>query len=387
MERPLRILQLNSMLLGGGTDDQVEKLSRGLVELGQDVRIFGPAGREYSRIIQDSKIPFVPAPASKPRFIISAAKLIKRCKIEIVHGHHGRDLWPAILAGKLSGTRPKIVLTRHMAKSPSSFFSRRYLLNNCDSMIAVSHFVKKVLTEGVYEPEAVEEERRKRDPILGEHNKITVIYGGIDTNRFKPLNAEEQRQKWRLEPQHYAFGIVGGYNAPGGKGQWQFLEAAAQVHQEYPHARFLIIGRGNMESELNRKIRDLNLSSKAWLTGYCDNMPLGMNALDCLVHPATGTEALGLVIVEAMACGKPVIASNLDGIPEAFEVGGKGVLIGPRSVRDLASAMRGIVQQGKPAMLEKEKLHGRVAARFSYQTMAANTIELYDKVLSAKKTA
>ena len=57
-----------------------------------------------------------------------ATSLIRRERIQIVHGHHGRDLWPTVLAARLSGVRPKVVLTRHLAKSPSSWFSRRFLL-------------------------------------------------------------------------------------------------------------------------------------------------------------------------------------------------------------------------------------------------------------------
>ncbi|MES1181007.1 MAG: glycosyltransferase family 4 protein, partial [Verrucomicrobiota bacterium] len=152
---PLKVVHLNSMLSGGGTDDQSVKLAAGLRDLGHQVWVAGPEGREFSRIIRELKVPFYVTPPEGPlklRFIKSVADLIRREKIPIVHGHHGRDLWPTILAARLSGQRPLIVLTRHMAKSPSSWFSRRYLLGQCDAMIAVSQFVAKVLREGVYEP-------------------------------------------------------------------------------------------------------------------------------------------------------------------------------------------------------------------------------------------
>ena len=201
------------------------------------VWLAGPDGREFSRVVRELGVPFHPTPPEGPlklRFILSAANLIRRERIQIVHGHHGRDLWPTILAARLSGRRPKIVLTRHLAKSPSSWFSRRFLLGQCDALIAVSHFVAKVLREGVYEPDSPEPERRARPPLSGDHSKIHVIHGGIDTDRFRPFDAAAQRQAWGLEPEHFAFGVVGGYDLPRGKGQREFLRAAARIHAASP---------------------------------------------------------------------------------------------------------------------------------------------------------
>jgi len=79
-----------------------------------------------------------------------------------------------------------------------------------------------------------------------------------------------------------------------------------------------------MAETLRADIARLGLAGKARLTPYCDNMPAAMNAIDCLVHPQIGTEAFGLVLCEAFACGRPVIASALDGIPEAFRVRATG---------------------------------------------------------------
>jgi hypothetical protein len=78
---------------------------------------------------------FDTGPSGEPswQFILRAARFIRREKIQIVHGHHGRDIWPAIFAARLAGTKPKLVLTRHMAKSPGSWASRRFLLGQCDA--------------------------------------------------------------------------------------------------------------------------------------------------------------------------------------------------------------------------------------------------------------
>ena len=144
-----------------------------------------------------------------------------------------------------------------------------------------------------------------------------------------------------------------------------------------PKARFLIVGRGNMKQILEADIACLGLTGKAWLTPYCRDMPAAMNALDCLVHPQVGTEAFPGVVLEAFACGKPVIASALDGIPEAFAAGNYGRLIPPEDVDALATAMSDQVRQLPAAAPRREELHRLVAERFSFQTMAAAVARLY----------
>jgi glycosyltransferase involved in cell wall biosynthesis len=375
-----RVLLLNSLLTGGGTDDQCVKLGAGLTQLGQKVWIAGPDGREFSRVIRELGIRFNATPPEGPlklRFILSAAGWIRREGIQIVHGHHGRDFWPTILAAKLAGTRPIVVLSRHLAKSPSSWFSRRFLAGRCDAVVAVSDFVARVLRDGVHEPDSPEPERRRRPPLIVGREKIRVIHGGIDTNRFRPAEAEAQRLEWGLHPGDHAFAAVGSYDLPRGKGQREFLQAAARIHTSIPHARFLIVGRGNMTDQLRADIERLGLTGKAWLTPYSHDMPRAMNAIDCLIHGQVGTEAFGLVLLEAFACGRPVIASALDGIPEAFAVAGFGQLIKPESVDELAAAMLEWAGRPQPSFAERAALHRKVEHEYSTQAHAKRMLELY----------
>jgi glycosyltransferase involved in cell wall biosynthesis len=381
----LRVLHLDSLLTGGGTDDQCVKLASSLCRLGEATGLAGPDGREFSRVARELGVPFhatQPEGPLKLRFILDAAKVIRREGIQIVHGHHGRDIWPTILAARLSGRRPKIVLTRHLAKSPRSWFSRRFLLGQCDALIAVSHFVAKVLREGVYEPNSPTPERRARPPLRGDHSKIHVIHGGIDTDRFRPFDAAAQRQVWGLAPEHFAFAVMGGYDLPRGKGQREFLLAAAQACGRNPQARFLIVGRGNMKQILEGDIACLGLSGKAWLPPYCQDMPAAMNAIDCLVHPQIGTEAFPGVLLEAFACGKPVIASALDGIPEAFAAGSLGELVRPEALDELVAAMVRWAEHPPLGLEQRARLHERVAEKFSLSANAWNVKKVYDQLMS-----
>jgi glycosyltransferase involved in cell wall biosynthesis len=343
----------------------------------------GPSGREFSKVSSDLSLPFCPVANGplKLSLIFGTARLIRRLRIQILHARHGRDYWPAVLAARFSAARPKVVLSRHLAKSPGSWASRRFLLSQCDTMAAVSEFVAKVLREGDADPLSDNPERHCRPPMMGNLSKIHVVYGGFDMERFQPRQSTEQRQAWGIKPDHYIFGVVGGYDLPRGKGQREFLQAAARIQGQVAHARFLIIGRGNMKEILQGDIAQFGLEGSAWLTQYSNDMPSTMNALDCLVLPQVGTEAIPGVVLEAYACGKPIIASDLDGIPEAFAAGGYGELVERGSVDALAKAM--VRWAGVPAlpMPARWELHEKVARRFSLDQAARDLVNLYELLL------
>ena len=384
-EPVLRIVEWNSMLYGGGTDNRAVNLARGLTQLGHRICIAGPDGREYSQVIRNLDLPFQPIPSKKLFWFPVIAALVRTLRRErphILQVKHGRDYWPAIIAARLSGTHPRIVLFRHLAKSPRSWFSRRFLLNNCDAMIAVSNCVMNVLRNGASEPDSPEPERRYRPPMKGNLSKIHVIYGGFDIEQFIPAESSPLRKEWGLEPRHFAFGIAGGYALPRGKGQREFLKAAALIGDRLPNARFLIIGRGNMEEILRDDIVRLGLSGKAQLTPYCNNMPGAMNAIDCLVHPNMGTEALPGVIIEAQACGKPVITTDMDGNPEALAATGYGQLVEPESIEDLAGAMFKQAGLAPLDMSKRLEMHRIIQEKFSLSHATMNTSNFYRKIVA-----
>ncbi len=379
-------LHINSMLHGGGTDGQCAALVSGLVQLGHPAQVAGPAGRAFAAQLQARGIPFAPMPPEGPLktwFILHAARLARRHRVRIVHAHHGRDFWPAVFASWLSGLRPKIVITRHLAKSAGSGFTRTFLLNRCDAVVAVSEFVAKVLSEGVWEPDSPEAERRSRPPLRGDKSRIHVIHGGIDTARFRPVDSLEARRRWDLGPEDYVFALVGTYDRPRGKGQREFLRAAARVVPRRANARFLVVGQGNLREVLEADIASLGLAGKARLVPYTEDMPGLMNAIDCLAHPQVGTEAFGLVVLEAFACGRPVIASALDGIPEAFAVGRFGRLVRPGDVDELAAAMLEQSAQARLDMAARMKLHEVVDRDYSVLATARRMVQLYRSLLAA----
>ena len=115
--RSFRVLQVNSVLTGGGTDESCVRLVQVLRAMGQAVWLAGPGGSRFDPALAEAGLFCAPALRnSKPRFIWHVARCIGRQRPQIVHAHHGRDYWPTILAVWLSAP-VKIVLSRHLAKS------------------------------------------------------------------------------------------------------------------------------------------------------------------------------------------------------------------------------------------------------------------------------
>jgi glycosyltransferase involved in cell wall biosynthesis len=106
-------------------------------------------------------------------------------------------------------------------------------------------------------------------------------------------------------------------------------------------------------------------------------MPAAMNAVDCLVHPQVGTEAFPGVVLEAFACGKPVIASDLDGIPEGFAIGRQGQLVPPEDVPALAAALLKQAKRPPMVMADRLLLHKRVTDSCSIHENARKILALY----------
>lgn len=374
----VRILHANTLLDGGGADEFCVRLALAVRQAGAQVWLAGPATSRYVPIANEGGVPFVAVnKRNKVRLILDLARTIRREQIQIVHAHHGRDYWPTVLAARISGLSPKVVLSRHLASSPGTWISRQLLLSQCDALIAVSRFVERILREGVGEHGAIDPSRRRRLPMRGNLSKIHCAYGGIDMHTFQPRSESPLRAEWNLAPDHFVFGVVGAYNTPRGKGQREFLMAAARVVAKVPNARFLIIGYGTLAQTLREDIERLGLVGKAWLTPFCADMPSGMNAIDCLVHPAVGTEALGLVLCEASACGRPIIASDLDGIPEALVDPACGTLIPPGSVDALEQAMLHWARQTPWTFARRMEVHQTVASQFSLEAAARRYLEIY----------
>lgn len=364
---PLRILQVNSAFSGGGADNQTLELALGLRELGEEVTLAVPAGSAWEPLVRQHNLPIETFPERSPlrsALIRCLVHVLRARRIQIVHAHQGRDYWPSIIAARLVGG-VRVVVTRHLMTRPAGF-SRWFLLSQAE-VVAVSRAV-----EGVC-----------RRELRGPARRLHQVYGGINTARFQTERTEavwqfRERQGWLADA--VVFGVVGFFHLPRGKGHLEFLEAAARARKDFPASRFAIVGSGSMETVLREAIVRLDLGGCVSLLPFTTDIPLAMSALDVLVHPAVGTEALSLVILEALASGRPIIASRLDGIPETFNEGKHGLLVPADNVPALAGAMRTLL--ASPKLRERFGAAGprHVREKFSRMAMAGRIRQLYQQI-------
>lgn len=150
------------------------------------------------------------------------------------------------------------------------------------------------------------------------------------------------------------------------KGQHIFLQAAALVRQNFPNARFFIVGSALFgETEYEREVRSLTeslgISSLVTFTGFRSDVQNAIADMDLIVHASTTGEPFGQVIIEGMAAGKPVIATNGGGVPEIVEDGKTGILVPMGNVQAMAEAISRLLAD--PALAADMGARGRERVR------------------------
>jgi glycosyltransferase involved in cell wall biosynthesis len=373
LNRPLRIVQANSLFNGGGVDTQTLELTRGLQEQGCEVTLAVGAGSRWEPRARQLSVEVQTFAARSPlrwKAVAALRRAVSRIDADILHVHQGCDYWPAIVAARLAGRGTQVFITRHLMTRPRGF-SRRFLLKGA-RVIAVSRAVERVL----------------RAELQGNPSRILQAYCGIDVERFaggRPAEADALRRALGWGSDHVVFGVVGMYPLPRGKGQLEFLSAAAQLRTSYPKARFVLIGHGDMRPLIEQKIASEQLQDIVRLEPFTDDIRGWMKALDVLVHPAVGTDAFPLVVLEGMASGHPIVASRMDGIPEEFTEGQEGYLVTPGDVSELAVAMGRLASNPelRSSMGGRGRLH--VATHFTRSHLAAATLRHYTAALADRR--
>lgn len=214
---------------------------------------------------------------------------------------------------------------------------------------------------------------------------IQVIRNGIDTERFSSEDTERSlRTRWHVAETDVLVGMVGRISHL--KGQEVFINAAAEAHQAFSGQRFLIVG-DPVQGDENRLIA---LKSQAEVLGvgeqiiwmpYTPEIPAIMRALDILVVPSVLPESSGLVALEAMASGRPVIAAAHGGVVEIVQAGETGLLSVPGDAHDLAQAMIKLARDPELREALGRNARQQVVKRFSAQRFADEFNALYSTML------
>ena len=181
------------------------------------------------------------------------------------------------------------------------------------------------------------------------NDKIVVINNGANTEQFKPMDSNESRNKLELDSTKYYVCFVG--NLAPWQGLENLIQAAPFILKACANTRFLIVGDGIMKKECMNLAENIGLSYRFIFTGSVlhEHIPLYINASDVCVAPFTKTrnEKIGLSplkLYEYMACGKPVVASNIKGVGDLLEHEQTGIAVPPDKPDELATAIIKLLQ-------------------------------------------
>jgi len=305
-----------------------------------------------------------------PTFI-KLVRLIRNEDIKIVHTHLFDSNFFGRMAAKLAGV-PVIVATEHNVyswKKRRHIFVDRLMARFTDRIIAVSEAVKAWTV--------------KHENI--DLEKFVTIYNGIDVSRFAlPINVDEKKKELRLDPRFPVIGTVGTLTEQ--KGHKYLLEALAKVTEVIPDVKLLIVGDGHLRTELEELSAEFGVGENVIFCGCRRDIPEILAILDLFVLSSLG-EGLSLVTLEAQVCGKPVVASNVDGIPEAVNDGQTGLLVPPEDPERLATAIITLLQDRELAMKMGEAGRRLVRKKFTSEIMVRKMEELYGSLLKSKLDA
>jgi len=353
----------------GGVANHICALERHFTKMGHQVKVIAPASRAVSsfgdRFIPIGKPRPIPASGSIARITISlrlSSKIktvLDEEKFDIIHLHE--PLMPLLCTSVLRLSNVPSVGTFHAFGgkpwysfgTPIGKLILKKWFHKLDGKIAVSQPAMEYVN--------------KHFP-----DDYTIIPNGIDAGYFSPdvLPIEEFRDGklnilfvGRLEKR---------------KGLDYLLEAYQQIKPEIPDARLIVVGPGvRLRKKYERRVRRDGLKDVVFV-GYAPyrDLPRYYKTADIVCCPAIGWESFGIVLLEAMAVGKPIVASNIEGYASVVNHGTEGLLVPPKNTEKLAQALISLMTD--ESLRQQMGAKGRLkAVEYDWECVAQRVFDYY----------
>ena len=372
----LSILHTNFHRGWGGQPSRVLMLSEGLARRGHRVVIAAPQGSVLSARAREAGLETF----EEPRFLkskhllsglrdaASLGRFLESRHFDLIDAHGSQDLWASALARRI-GRRPvPLVFTRHNTKEVADhLFNRALYRRVVDHLIVVSHSV-------------LDRYRPFLDRGDLSRERISVVHSSYREDRFHAgVDGSAVRRELcsGAGPDPLLIGVIGRLVTD--KGGMHFLRAAARIAKEFPAARFLFAGRGTAEEVLKEAAVDLGISERVAFLGFREDVPQITAALDLSVLPSVDCDASSAVLKEAMAVGRPVVATSIGGAGEIIQDGETGLLVPPADPEALAQAMAAILRRPDHGLSMGARGRERVRSLFTRDRLVEGTLDAYRK--------
>lgn len=235
----------------------------------------------------------------------------------------------------------------------------------------IFQFIKKITCVSDYVLE-----RNKLIPGINE-TKLSRLYLGVSLDRFRPItNTKSNYQELNIPQNTFVISTVAHLIKE--KGIDYLIQAAKLITDNHKDVLFLIAGKGEEETRLKTLTKDLGLDNKVLFLGLRNDSEKIFAVSDVFVCPSIWQEAFGLTNIEAMACGVPVIATKVGGIPEIIEDNVTGILIEAKNSMALVNAIERLYNDPYLCKYLGQKSLERVEKHFNLAHSISETIALYE---------
>jgi glycosyltransferase involved in cell wall biosynthesis len=293
-----------------------------------------------------------------PLTIFSLIRIIIQKKIDYIIVNTGKELRLCGIAAHLS-SRPKIIARQGIDYPLKNKLRYRLSYNYlADQIVANSEATKKTML--------------KNAPWL-KHERIKVIYNGINPELYSGEKIKDLRKYSGIPSGEFIIGFAGRLSIQ--KGIIYLLEGFRELQKKINNVHLIIAGTGELHQMIEEFTRKFSLDKNIHLQGFRKDMPDFMRTIDLFVLPSLW-EGFGIVLIEAMAAGKPCITTNISSMPEIVTDGKTGLIVPPEDSHNLAEAMiRLITNPGLAAEFGNEGLNV-VKKKFTLEKMINNYEEL-----------
>ncbi len=294
--------------------------------------------------------------------------LIKRERYDIIHCHTSKGGFIGRLAARLAGA--KVIIYSPHGDIFEGYFSRPITRFFVLLEKLAAHYTDKIIT--------LTKRGKKRflEHGIGEEQQINHIYNGIDFKKFDITEDKSRGKRGELGLCKYDFVCATVGRLVPVKGHTYLLKAIRRVVQVFPQAKFLFVGDGPLRQRLQHEIKLLALEGNVSLLGARSDIADILLCIDLFLLPSIN-EGFGIVLVEAMALGKPILATRVGGIPEIVVDGTTGILVPPKDSVAFAAAIIKLHKNPKLAYEMGQAGYRRARRIFDIESTVQKYEELY----------
>ena len=364
--RKIRVVEILATGTNGGAQEHVYSLMQRLDRSRFDASVVSLSNGSAVRKLQREG--FNVCVIDEPDDAVAVGALVAHLldvRPDVIHTHMYRadivGTKAAMALGESGHHRPYVVSTVHSSRvrSADDKETLRALTPEMDQLIAVSRSIERKIAD----------ERPSAAP-------VRLIYNGVDLERYDHQEpCCTLRDEYGMEPGSQIVGVVARLEPE--KGHQTLLDAWPLVLSDVPDAYLLIVGEGSRRDFLEQRAQQNRVAHRVVFTGRRDDVPAVTAALDVAVLPSH-REAQGLSVLEAMALSRPVVASDVGGIPEMIENGVTGLLVPHDQPEALAAAIVRLLTDHALADTIARAGHDLVHDRFCIELMVRAVEDIYD---------